>query len=109
MTTKQAAQERKDRALAELHDLIKPGDAVYAIERKIAPNGGASVIDFYAVQNNTLHWISGYMAIVTGYKFDEKQRGLRVRGGNTNRAADAASYLSLKMFDNATALSVIRL
>jgi len=48
-------------ALATLRGIFKPGDTLYAIVRSVARSGMSRRMDYYAMQNGELRWITPLM------------------------------------------------
>lgn len=81
--TSKAQQERDDRdaAIAELKKILKPGDTVYTVLRKVASTGMSRWIDVYVIRDNRPRWLTGYVARACRIRRAEGGHGPLLVGG----------------------------
>lgn len=71
--------EMQKEAIAELLEILKPGDTVYTLLRHVSKSGMMRRIDLYIIRDNEPRRISYLVADALGYKIGEKQ-GIVVSG-----------------------------
>ena len=71
-------------AIKILRKMLKPGDTVYCVLRKVARSGMSRHIDFYIISKNEPRWITGYVGQAVGTPQSDRDwrtsAGLRVDG-----------------------------
>lgn len=61
-------QQRAEEARAHLLKMLKPGDVIWCVLRKVASTGMSRQIDFYVIRDNEPFWITGRIAAVLGWR-----------------------------------------
>lgn len=79
MSTTQKQIER-EKAIAELRKLLKPGTTVYTLLRHRSASGMYRVVDVYVIKQNTPLRLSWSVALATGAGYDTKHEGVRAPG-----------------------------
>lgn len=74
-------EQEKQEAIDALRGIIKPGDTVYTVLRKVSSSGMSRQIDCYVIQDNHPRWITGYVAKACGYRRADKGHGPLQVGG----------------------------
>lgn len=76
-------KSEKDRLAEEARQhllrMLKPGDVVWCVLRKVAYTGMSRQIDFYAIQDNEPLWLTGRIARLLDYR-QGKNDALMVSG-----------------------------
>lgn len=80
MTKKKQAELERSASLAELRELIKPGDTVYSVLRHVSRSGMSRAISFYVYQDNKPFQLDYHISKVCGYSLHRKYEGLSVGG-----------------------------
>lgn len=80
-----ASQKQKDaereEAIAELKQILKPGDTVYTVLRKVSSSGTSRHIDVYVIQNNRPRYLTGWAAKACGFRRADQGYGPLLVGG----------------------------
>lgn len=96
-----AAAERND-AIASLRKILKRGDTVYTVLRKVAPSGMSREIDLYVfrgARGDKKVYLSGYASTVLDIpRAREGGWALKVRGGGMDMGFDLVYSLSRAIF-----------
>lgn len=71
--------ERAVEARVRLLRILKPGDTVWCVLRKVASTGMSRQIDFYVIVDNEPLWLSGRIASLLDYR-QAKSEALMVSG-----------------------------
>jgi len=82
----------------ELINLLGDSKTVYAIIRHVSASGMSRIIDFYVIKDERPYWLSGCISMVTGFKLDKSDRGLRVYGCGMDMAYHVVSSLSEELY-----------
>jgi len=81
MSKAQQQRDEKAEAVRELKKILKPGDTVYTVLRKVASNGMSRHIDVYVIRNNRPRWLTGYVATACGWRRAEQGHGALLISG----------------------------
>jgi hypothetical protein len=66
MRMTKAAQRERDEAIADLRELLKPGDTVYTVLRHVSRSGMVHDIDVYVLRDNEPRYLSYWTAKAIG-------------------------------------------
>ena len=76
---------------------VKPGEKVHIICRNVSRSGMSRRMDFYLLRNNRLHYITGHVADITGYK-QHSDGALKVSGCGMDMGFAVVYDLSHRLF-----------
>lgn len=68
MATKAEKDAEREEATKRLREILKPGDRVYTVLRKVSSNGMSRQIDVYVIQNNRPRWLTSLVAKACGFR-----------------------------------------
>ena len=77
MTRKQA--ERQE-AIEELREMLKPGDTLYTVLRKVSRTGMSRRVDVYKLEDGEPFYLTGLVAKAIDVSFPQQGEGLKVVG-----------------------------
>ncbi len=63
-----------------LRECLQPGDTVYTILRHVSVSGMSRSIAVVGIVDSDIRDFTWQAALVTGYKFDDRRGGVKVRG-----------------------------
>lgn len=99
-STKQRDAEREE-AVAELRKILKPGDTVFTVLRKVSSSGMSRQIDVYVIKNNRPRYLTGWVAKACGYRRADQGHGpLQVGGAGMDMGFSVVYNLSSAVFRN---------
>jgi hypothetical protein len=88
-------------ALAQLRDIVKPGDTIYTILRSVSASRMTRRISCYAIVNGVPIWLDGYIDTLGIYKMNRKAsgpQGLRVTGCGMDMGFAVVDALDYALF-----------
>lgn len=91
----------RDEALQTLHGILKPGSTVYGIVRSVARSGMSRTIDFYAVEDGRMRYLSGYVAKALHYP-RTRDGALKVHGCGMDMVFHVVYSLGSALWRNGT-------
>lgn len=97
MTTKVSNGERAE-AIAELQDMLSPGDTVYTVLRHVSRSGMMRAIDLYVMEGNEPRRITWRVCKATGYPYSDKHEAARVEGCGMDMGFSIVYNLSSVLF-----------
>lgn len=97
MTT---AIDNRAEHIVELRKLLKPGDTVYCVLRRVSKSGMSRIIDFFVIRKNELQRIAMPMANILDLKWSKDHDGLRVDGCGMDMGFHCVYSLSRALFPN---------
>lgn len=93
-------REKAD-AVDQLRKIVKAGDVVYTVLRKVSSSGMSRQIDVYVIRDNKPRWLTGLVAKACGYRRADRGHGPLVVGGCGMDMGFAVVYdLSSVLFRN---------
>jgi len=91
--------KKQDEAIAELKELLKPGDTVYCILRHVSRSGMMRAISPVLIRNGDAPWDIDYLvAWALGRKFNEDHGGVTCHGCGMDMGLDLVYTLSQRLF-----------
>ena len=88
---------RKEYAIAQLREILKPGDTVYTVLRHVSASGMSRRIDVYTIRNDRPQFLTGYSAHALGWKWGHKA-GIVVGGCGMDMGFHLVYCLSRTLF-----------
>jgi hypothetical protein len=71
----------REEAIAHLRTVLKPGDTIYTVLRKVSSSGMSRQIDVYVIKDNRPWFLTGWVSKACGYSRADQGHGpLRVGG-----------------------------
>ena len=99
MATKAEKDAEREEAIKRLREILKPGDTVYTVLRKVSSNGMSRQIDVYVIKDNRPRFLTGYVAKACGYTRADSGHGpLRVGGAGMDMGFAVVYDLSRVVF-----------
>lgn len=89
--------------IARLKEIAPPGTTVYAVVRNVSRSGMSRTMDFYVITDNTLRYITGYVATILGLR--RSDRGVRVTGAGMDMAFATTYELAHALYGDGYALT----
>ena len=105
MTTKAEKEAQREEAIAELKEILKPGDDVYTLIRRVSSSGMSRCIDVYFITDNQPRWLSRYVAKALQWTYDEKTESVRVGGCGMDMGFHLIHSLSYALFGDGYSLN----
>lgn len=97
-----AAERERNESIAALRKILKRGDTVYTVLRKVAPSGMSREIDLYVfrgARGDKKLYLSGYASTILGIpRSRDGHWALKVRGGGMDMGFDLVYSLSWAIF-----------
>jgi hypothetical protein len=78
------------------------GSTIYSVVRKVAASGMSRNIDFYAIQDDRLVFLSGYISTITGYP--RTAQGIKVKGAGMDMCFAVVYDLASRLYGDGYAL-----
>lgn len=95
-----AAEIERNESIAALRKILKRGDTVYTVTRKVAPSGMSQEIDlfvFRGARGDQKIWLTWNVGKVLGIS-QGKDGGLKVRGAGMDMGFNVVYDLSSRLF-----------
>lgn len=93
-------------AITQLRAIFKPGDTLYAIVRSVARSGMSRRMDYYAMQDGELRWITPLMVKAgipdeswTSWRKRRDYDGARINGCGMDMIFESAYRLGHALFE----------
>lgn len=87
-------------AIADLRELLKPGDVVYTTVKNVSRSGMSRSIDVHLIRENEPRWIARVVARALGLPFDDKREAVKVGGCGMDMGFHLVYSLSRRLFPN---------
>lgn len=97
LTKAEGKKRRREYAIKQLREILKPGDTVYTILRHVSASGMSRGIDLYTIRDNRMQFLTGYAAHAIGWKWGEKA-GIVVGGCGMDMGFHLVYTLSRTLF-----------
>lgn len=96
--------DRKNESLAALKTILKVGDTIYGIVKKVSPSGLSRVMRFYVIKENNPVSLTSLVGDLLGSKHNYKIEGVVIKGCGIDVCADTVFKVSNRVFGNETKL-----
>lgn len=97
--TKAQQQERAD-AITRLREVLKPGDTVYTIVRRVGRTGMSRDITPLIFRNGEPFYLGRLAALALGRSIGDKDQGVRVQGCGMDMCFELVYTLAATVFAN---------
>lgn len=77
---KEGKERHRANAIEQLRKILKPGDTVFTVIRSVSRSGMSRRIDAYAIADNDLRYLSGYIATALDWPHPNHDGGIKVDG-----------------------------
>lgn len=99
----------RNETIKRLQEILKPGDKVYTILRKVSKSGMSRRIDFYHFKGESKYFLTGFIAKVGKWSYTlndwQQGRGLRVDGCGMDMGFHVVYELGHILFKDGYALN----
>lgn len=86
--------QQREVAISTLRQILPAGSTVYTILRHVSQSGASRSISLVAVANGEIEDLDFYVARALDYRVDQKNNGLKVRGGGMDMGFHVVDSLS---------------
>jgi len=97
LTKAEGIRKRKEYAIKQLREILKPGDTAYTVMRHVSASGTSRRIDVYTIKDNQPRFLTGYTAHAIGWKWGDKA-GIVVGGCGMDMGFHLVYTLSRTLF-----------
>lgn len=105
LTSKAGRNALREQSLAALRNILQPGDTVHTVLRHVSRSGMRRRIDFCAIKNGEMIWLSGHIANVldsVSRGSDPRAEGLIVDGCGMDMGYSVVYALGYAMWPKGT-------